>query len=198
MTNRPPYEAAPALDTRIVELAQRHRFSVPAVWAAFEALRRGWGRMAQFDHPELGGMGQWSPGGMVMIGDMFNHDLKARVNALCADLAQLLADPGLTGRGDGAARQASAVPLSPAPPSSGHQWWPTSLGTPAAVGSQNNIRYAYFPQTRRLAVEQAGRLTVYDTGEHRISGFSQQQGPSQSWRFVSQLGEVSLQDLQQV
>ena len=32
--------------------------------------------MAQFSHPELGGMGQWSQGGMIMIGDMFNNGLK--------------------------------------------------------------------------------------------------------------------------
>ena len=46
-------------------------------------------------HPDLGGMGQWSQGGMVMVGDMFNNALKARVDALCAELAGLLRAAGL-------------------------------------------------------------------------------------------------------
>jgi hypothetical protein len=49
--------------------------------------------MAQFSHPELGGMGQWSMGGMIMVGDMFNNGLKARVDALCNDLSALLRGP---------------------------------------------------------------------------------------------------------
>jgi len=54
----------------------------------WDALARGNGSMAQFNHPELGGNGQWMPG-MIMIGEMFNHALKAKVNALCTELAPL-------------------------------------------------------------------------------------------------------------
>ena len=54
------------------------------------ALAHGNGRQAQFNHPELGGMGQWSQGGMIMVGDMFNQGLKHRVDALCNELAGLL------------------------------------------------------------------------------------------------------------
>ena len=82
----------------IDDIAKRHGFSTAAVRAMAEALRRGGGRMAQFNHPDLGGMGQWSAGGMVMIGDMFNNDLKARVDALAKDLPLDRADPG-GGRG---------------------------------------------------------------------------------------------------
>ena len=71
------------------EIAQRHGFSADAARAVTDALRHGGGHMAQFNHPELGGMGQWSAGGMLMIGDMFNHALKARVDALCRDLAAM-------------------------------------------------------------------------------------------------------------
>jgi hypothetical protein len=46
--------------------------------------------MAQFRHPELGDSGQWTQGGLIMIGDMFNHALKARVESLCSALAHLL------------------------------------------------------------------------------------------------------------
>ena len=53
-----------------------------------EALHRGGGRQAQFSHADLGGMGQWSAGGMTQVGDMFNTALKDKVNALCGELAQ--------------------------------------------------------------------------------------------------------------
>lgn len=49
----------------------------------------GGGVQGQFNHPKFGGMGQWSQGGMLVIGDMFNHNLKATVAALCAALAEL-------------------------------------------------------------------------------------------------------------
>jgi hypothetical protein len=65
------------------EVAKRHGVSIEAVEALLGALARGNRRQAQFDHPDLGGMGQWSQGGMIMVGDMFNSSLKARVDALC-------------------------------------------------------------------------------------------------------------------
>lgn len=39
------------------------------------------------------------------------------------------------------------------------------------------------------------QVRVYDTGEHRISGFSQQQGGDQSLTFTSQYGLVRVADL---
>jgi hypothetical protein len=42
--------------------------STDAVRAILEAASGG--GMAQFNYPDLGGMGQWSSGGMLMIGDM--------------------------------------------------------------------------------------------------------------------------------
>jgi hypothetical protein len=53
--------------------------------------------MAQFSHPELGGMGQWS-GGMTMIGDLSNSELKGRVERVCLELAEGVAIPVLQGR----------------------------------------------------------------------------------------------------
>jgi hypothetical protein len=52
----------------IADIAQRHGFSPQAARAVADALRHGNGTMAQFNHPELGGMGQWVAGGMLMIG----------------------------------------------------------------------------------------------------------------------------------
>jgi hypothetical protein len=62
----------------------------------------------------------------------------------------------------------------------------------------NDMRYACFPESRRLAVMRGGRVRVYDTGAHRIGGFSQQQDRSQSLSFSSQLGSVRLEDLPEV
>ena len=42
--------------------------------------------MAQFSHADFGGMSQWSLG-MSMVGDMFNTQLKAKLDALCTDIA---------------------------------------------------------------------------------------------------------------
>ena len=76
---------------RINDLAQRYGVSTDAVMALLHALVNGNGTMAQFNHPELGGSGQWLQGGMTMVGDMFNHGLKAKVDGLCTELSQLLA-----------------------------------------------------------------------------------------------------------
>lgn len=167
----------------IADIAQRHGFSPDAVRVIAEALRQGGGRMAQFNHPELGGMGQWAAGGMIMIGDMFNNTLKARVDALCRDIA---ATPGPV---PAAAEQQ--------PGQTGH-WWPDGLGNASATGAQNDMRYACFPDQRRLAVMRDGKVRVYDTGDHRIGGFSQQQSGHQSLSFTSQNGTVRLEDLREV
>lgn len=167
----------------IAAIAERHGFSPDAARVVAEALRRGGGSMAQFNHPELGGMGQWVAGGMLMIGDMFNNALKARVDALCRDLAAM---PG-------------PVPAAAEDqPGQTSHWWPDGLGTPSATGAQNDMRYACFPETRRLAVMRDGRVRLYDTGEHRLGGFSQQQSGSQSLAFSSQTGPVRLEDLSEV
>ena len=164
----------------IEALARRHGVSVGAVQALQEALRRGGGRQAQFSHPDLGGMGQWQAGGMTQVGDMFNTTLRDKVDALCGELARLGADAPLP---------------PPAPEAPSRDWWPDGLGRPSATGSQNGMRYACFPEARRVVVEQAGQVTVYDSGEHRIGGVSQQQSATQELRFTSQLGTVRASEL---
>jgi len=74
-------------DSELVELlAKRHAVSPAAVQVVMTALRNGGGRMAQFSHGDFGGMSQWSPG-MSMVGDMFNTQLKSKLDALCTDIA---------------------------------------------------------------------------------------------------------------
>ena len=74
----------------INNLAQRYSVSTDAVTHLLYAVMNGNGTMAQFNHPELGGGGQWMQGGMTMVGDMFNYGLKAKVDGLCVELSNLL------------------------------------------------------------------------------------------------------------
>jgi hypothetical protein len=163
------------------EIAQRFGVSTDVVQTLQQALERGGGTMAQFNHPELGGMGQWQGGGMTMVGDMFNNALKAKVDALCTELS-------------GSYKAPSSAPFT-MNFASNLAWWDSSLGTPTSVGAQNNMDYAYFPATKRLAVRFQGKTTVYDTLDHVITGFSQaQQSPlgAQMLVFQSQHGQCTL------
>ena len=73
------------------DLAQRYGFSQDAVLHMTFAMLKGRGGMAQFNHPEFAGSGQWMNGGMMMLSDLFNHGLKARVDGLCQGLAAAIA-----------------------------------------------------------------------------------------------------------
>ena len=196
---------------RVVEdLANRHGFSTDAVTTMLYAVSAGYGSQAQFSHPEFGGMGQWSAGGMIMIGDMFNNMLAGRVSSLCQELSSILQQQALFAPPPQSQSQTQSggwqaqVGQSPGHFSTGAslfvqgaggQWWPAELGSPASTGGQNDLRYAYFPDSRRLAIDIAGAITVYDTGPHQIGGFSQQQSGDQSLTFTSQLGLVRVSDL---
>ncbi|WP_374703277.1 SHOCT domain-containing protein [Cupriavidus pauculus] len=186
--------------------------------------------MAQFDHPDFGGSGQWMQGGMTMVSDMFNHRLKGQVDALCSELSRLIAsEPDLIRSGsfqsqsqgtrqqnhysgserpqqraaDGGAYQKQteggpAGPVSlfvPYPSGTSADWWPPGLGRPESTGAQNDVRYAYFARPRRLAIEVNGKVTLYDTLDHQISGFSQQQSRGASLTFASQHGLVAVASL---
>jgi hypothetical protein len=178
------------------DVAGRHEVSLDAVVALFRALVEGNGRQAQFNHPDLGGMGQWSQGGMIMIGDMFNNGLKHRVDALCSELAALVRSPRTVNAEEGAAQsQSQGIGASWQASARGSSPWPAELGIPASTGAQNNMRYAYFPSLRRLAIQHGGMVRVYDSGDHDILGFSQQQSGDQSLTFTSQFGVVRVADL---
>jgi hypothetical protein len=130
---------------RIDELTQRYSVSADAVMALLQSLLNGNGTMAQFNHRELGGGGQWMRGGMTMVGDMFNHGLKAKVDGLCSELSQLLAQqpfvpspPSFQSKSQGGHQQqgghvgAGSVSLfiPEAPGRAAGQWWPAELRFP--------------------------------------------------------------------
>lgn len=178
----------------VQQLAQRYGVSTDAVRTLLSAVSAGGGTMAQFYHPELGGGGQWMRGGMTMVGDMFNSGLQATVSGLCSELSSLLGSmqvfaplpAGPSGAGPGAGWTSS-------------NWWPSELGSPSSSGGQNDVRYAYFPGARRLALSRQGQVTLYDTLDHQIGGVQQQQGgyPG-SLSFSSQHGTFTVDSLPQL
>jgi hypothetical protein len=187
-------ELTAAANQAIRELAQRYGTSEDAVRTLLFAVSAGAGSMAQFYHQDLGGGGQWMRGGMTMVGDMFNSGLQSRVNGICSELSSLLASQDvfvpmpLSGSWAHSSQSGSY--------SSAGTWWPSDLGAPSSSGGQNDSRYAYFPDSRRLAILENGRLSIYDTLDHRIGGVQQQQGgPSGSLSFSSQFGTFSVGSL---
>ena len=192
----------------VQNLAQRHGVSTDAITHMLIAVYNGNGTMAQFGHPEFGGSGQWMQGGMTMVSDLFNNHLKNRVDNVCTEIANEIArhqsqpfsgsfqsqnQSGASIQSQAAGSIGSTNRLFLPDPET--NWWPKELGAPAAIGSQNNTRYAYFPSIHRLAVTTGGEAWVYDTMDHQIGGFSQQQGVGGSITFTSQFGTVNLSSL---
>ena len=199
---------SPAGAQLVQNLAQRHNLSADAVTHMLIAIQNGNGTMAQFNHPEFGGAGQWMSGGMTMVSDLFNNQLKCRVDNVCSDISNELSNHQVTPfsgsfqsqsqNGSNSQSQAGGTMgsgnslFAPDPEAN---WWPQELGAPNAIGAQNQVRYAYFAQGRRLAVKTGGDIWVYDTQDHQIGGFSQQQGSGGSITFSSQYGTVNLSTL---
>jgi hypothetical protein len=203
----------------INNIAQRYNFSPDAVFSMLQSVINGNGSMAQFNHREFGGSGQWMKGGMIMLGDMFNNGLKYSVGGLCQELSNLVANqPNLIQTGSfqsqnqgtqqqenysnpGSQQQNNGGPSGavslfvPPPAGSSGNWWPAGLQFPNSTGAQNNVRYAYFATIRRLAIEANGHVTLYDTLDHQIGGFSQQQSVGGSITFTSQYGLVDVKTL---
>ncbi|OLT37123.1 SHOCT domain-containing protein [Rhodococcus sp. BGS-1C] len=173
----------PAGENAVSELAGKYAISTDAVRAMLDAVNSGRGTMAQFNVPELGGSGQWMRGGMTMVGNMFDHGLKARVDGLCRDLSELLANNQVYPPAQTNSRPAGS-------------WWPNELGSPSSSGGQNGSQYAYFPSARRLAILANGRLSVFDTLDHSIGGVQQAQGGGPgSLEFTSQFGTFTAASL---
>ncbi len=182
-----------SVNDAIHQLALKHNLGESSINQLVTGLLNSGGGQVQFNIPEFGGMGQWM-NGMVMAGSLFDHALKARVDNVCSDIAAQVRAGTL--RHDAppvSSNRAGEVSIRF---SRGNTWWPGNLGVPAATGSQNELRYAWFPAMRRLAVDLGGRVWVYDTADHRIGGVSQQQSPhGMTLTFTSQHGIIDLASL---
>jgi len=158
------------------QLSQQHNLSVEAIQTLWVSLQTGHGKSAQFNHPELGGMGQWMPG-MIMLGDMNNHALKAKVDAVCTELVQHI---GTASGGMAAFSSFSST------------WWDAKLGSPSSSANSNDLAYAYFSVHHCLAVKHGERIVYYNTQPYKVSGFSVQ---NQQLQIQTDQGSIALDNL---
>ncbi len=176
----------------LTSLAQRYGLDVGTLDELLRQLQRTEGRQAQFNHPALGGFGQWQSG-MLMIGAMNDHALKARVAALFEALIPLVGassapeQPQIGGTSPGESRQAQGQ---------------TSIGTTGAgrsgfSGSQNNVSYRYDSAHNQLILNDTD---VYDTTGYRLRGVnaSQQSGGPSSLVIHTDAGPKELRDFRKL
>jgi hypothetical protein len=171
-------------------LAKKHSVSPAAVQVVLAALRSGGGRMAQFSHADFGGMSQWSPG-MSMVGDMFNTQLKAKLDALCSDIAAHLdtaeSAGGVRPEGDEVSYRSWTR---------SEDWWPAGLGRPGRRAERSPLRG--LPRDPSAG----DRRSRYRLGiRHRIAsvfGVAQAQSADRTLTFTSQDGLVRIADLSKV
>jgi hypothetical protein len=144
----------------VTDAAKRHGVSLDAALTLLGALARGNGRQAQFNHPDLGGIGQWSQGGMIMVGDMFNQGLKHRVDALCKELAGFLSSQPLANdearEFQSQSQSGGGVRLFVAGTSSASQWWRVGKGRPDYPGGAPGRSAACRPDQRRPSQRYSG------------------------------------------
>src|SRR4051794_11312142 len=145
----------------IPAIASRYGVSEAIVRVIHRCLQTTNGLMCQFDIPEFGGMGQWQPG-QVMITRWNDHDLRAKVDGLCSEIAAIVrgsdtAAPAALSRPPGTAPAVGHVDLA-----AGESWWPAMYGHPSAAGAQNGVRYAYFPDKHRLLIQNGAHIEAYD------------------------------------
>lgn len=172
------------MDTKTI--AEKYGVSSDLVEDLLSKLRHTGGKQVQFSDESLGGMGQWSTG-MVMIGRMGDDALKAKVSALCAELAKMVQSE-TPDKSD----KETQKPLTDS-----HKDTPS----PSSAGSQNGIRYAYFAADNRLVIERDGVEKTYDATGYSISGVAQDQatGAAGTLRFTTTTGDtVDLERLKQV
>lgn len=165
-------------------IAKKYNISPATVMHVAHAIQTGNGTQAQFNHPELGGSGQWMPG-MVMIGDAFNQTLKAKVNNLCTELAE--------------AYRANKLSDAPQAMSSMSMQWEDEFAGATMRGAQNDTRYAVFADQQRLIILRGGQRLTYALGDHEITGVAQQQsGAAQGLVFTTRRGTIAEVDLTQI
>ena len=172
----------------LTNVANKYGISTNSVTDLAQRLMSSNGTMAQFNIPELGGGGQWMQGGMTMVGDMFNYQLKSTVDGLCVEISNLI--------------HQGVIQYKPIPQNQNQQngsnfggnWW-GNLGFPNSTGSQNGTSYAIFSNINRLAIQENGKVTIFDTLDNQIGGVGQQQGGNYSVTFTSQYGTVNLNSL---
>jgi hypothetical protein len=140
------------IDKILAKIGEQHGFSLDAMQALGAELLRGGLKRARFNHPELGGIGMWSHG-EVVIGDMSDEETRVRiwqvVDALMPALKQVEVSEDV--------RRATQDQTLVMP------WWgDIKLGSPAVQGVMESLTYGYFLESHRVIVRKDDKITHYD------------------------------------
>jgi hypothetical protein len=176
-------------DEFIAKIAVRYSVSKEAVAMVLNGLKATGGRRVEFNHSDFGGLCHWAPT-RTLVEDMVNYEASAKLKAVVGDLLEYLRfRPTSFGKLAG-----PAVTYRPGE-SRPTDWWPAELPAPETTGSQGRLRYAIFPDAHRLAIEDSGTVTIFDTLNHRLTDISRVPGPDQALTFRSDVGLVTISDL---
>lgn len=163
----------------IKDIASSHDVSVGTVAILLNSLETTGGNQVQFNISELGGMGQWQPG-MVMVGDMFNSGLKYKVDQICSELSAWVRS-----RPKEEPKHGTSII--------------TDNSSATFKGSQNNSHYAYHASDKRLVIENGGKTTLYDTTGYPLTGVQQSQdGSGKRLSFTYPGGTVQVSELKEI
>ena len=73
--------------------------------------------------------------------------------------------------------------FAPMKPMATERWWPAEMhGAPDSTGASEGWRYAYFHADHRLVIEHGEHISMYETGDKRISGIAQSSGAFPSFK----------------
>ncbi|MCY7351317.1 MAG: hypothetical protein LH606_11720 [Cytophagaceae bacterium] len=171
------------MNETLQQIAERHGFSPELAQTLLSELQRSRGRQVTFNDPALGGVGQWR-GGILLIGDMMNHGLKAKVSAFLNDLAaHAHASPVDSIR---TARRAERAASAFQAQASGQREAGFSM-------TQNGVSYKYSANRNELIVN---GTDVYDTTGLRVMGISSIQQNGQGVLVLrTDQGEKQISDL---
>ena len=108
--------------------------------------------MAQFSHADFGGMSQWSPG-MSMVGDMFNTQLKSKLDALCTEIVAHLTASQVVGADVSSKPEEVSYRSEATSPA----WWPNGCGPSGSGGWSERPPIRNFSRNPPLGHRRSGQ-----------------------------------------
>lgn len=175
----------PQLEQEYQRIAQQYGVSAEAVQQLAHALIRGRLKTARFNHPELGGIGKWRRGD-VLLGDVRDEDHKTLVWRLAEELMPLLKHVPLPASSE-ENEQTLVMP-----------WWGDRLlGEPIITDRFESVQYGYFLESRRVIVLRGDDLIHYDADGLLVTGLVRRVSPSRGLELILQTvtGEVNVEAL---
>lgn len=176
------------LQTLYQQLSNTHHVSVEAIQVLVRALVEGGYRSANFNHPELGGVGKWN-GGDVILGDMSQEALRLKiwriVQGLLPTLQQTIPPEPI--------QEADATFVMP--------WWnDVTLREPVLKGMFESTTFGYFLEGARVVVKQSEHITHYDASGHLVTDLQMMSGARGQMVLVLQTlsGDIAVSDLPQL